>query len=140
MKVFISHAPKDEFLAKRITNALMENDFDVWNADTEILPGDNWAEKLSAALEESDAMVALISPESMQSGWVRREIEFALGKESYNQRLIPVLLEPEKNFQEGSIPWILKHLKVIQIADPDQVDEGILQITQTLRENSLVFD
>lgn len=140
MKVYLSYAIKDRLWAEKIASVLKKDGMEVWNANTEILPGDNWAEKVSAALEDSDAMVALISPESMQSGWVRREIEYALGKESYNQRLIPVLLAPEESFPEGSIPWILMRMKMIHLGKPEQSEEAILQIAQTLKENSLVFE
>ena len=124
MKVFLSYAIKDKLWAKKIASALKKEGMDVWDAESELLPGDNFASRISEALEDSDAMVALISPESMQSPWVRREIEYALGSESYNKRLIPVLLESEENFPEGSIPWILNRLNMIRMARPEQSDEG----------------
>lgn len=134
MKVFISYANKDKFLAKKITAALIENGLDVWNAETEIMPGDNWAGKISAALEESDAMVVLITPESMESMAVRKEIEYALGEKSYNKRLIPVLVGSEQKISTESIPWILRRLQMIRLPKPDETEEGIFQITQALRE------
>jgi hypothetical protein len=139
-QVFLSYSNKDRSWAEKIGSALKKNGLDVWDAQDELSFGDNFASRISEALEESDAMVVLISPESMRSEWVRREIAYAVGEKSYNGRLVPVLLEPEKNFPAESIPWILKHLNMIQIAQPEQGDEGILQIVQTLKENSLVFE
>jgi len=133
MKVFLSYAYKDEFLAKRITSALIKNGLDVWNAEAEILPGDNFAEKISDALQDSDAMVALISPESLKSKNVQCEIEYALGNKSYSNRVIPVLVGSEESLSSESIPWILRRLQMIRVAKPEQADEEINQITEALK-------
>lgn len=133
MKVFLSYAYKDEFLAKRITSALIKNGLDVWNAEAEILPGDNFAEKISDALKDSDAMVALISPESLKSKNVQWEIEYALGNKSYSNRVIPVLVGSEESLSSESIPWILRRLQMIRVAKPEQADREINQITEALK-------
>jgi hypothetical protein len=133
MKVFLSYASKDEFLANRITAALLKNGLDVWNAETEILPGDNFAEKISDALKDSDAMVALISPESLKSKYVQWEIEYALGDKSYSNRVIPVLVGSEESLSAERIPWILRRLQMIRVAKPEQADKEINQITEALK-------
>lgn len=51
-------------------------------------------------------MIVLLSPESMRSDHVRREIEYALGDPNYEGRLFPVLVRPTEN-----IPWILRKIK-----------------------------
>ncbi len=133
MKVFLSYTHNDSFLAKKIASALIKNGLDVWNAETEILPGDNWAEKISTALKQSDAMVVLLTPESLESRVVQREIEYALGDKSYNKRLIPVLVGSEESISSESIPWILQKLQIIRLSKPEQTDEGINKITEALK-------
>lgn len=132
MKVFISHAHQDEPLAKRLTAVLRRACFEVWDQDREIMPGDNWAEKVAQALQESDAMVVLLTPAALQSKWVLREIEYALGTEKYNQRLIPVAVGGEDKLPEDKIPWILKRLSLIKLADPWRDNEGLQQVAQAL--------
>lgn len=133
MKVFISHTHNDSSLAKEIASALAKKGLDVWNAETEIFPGDNWAEKVSDALKESDAMVVLLTPKSLESRIVQREIEYALGDKSYNKRLIPVLVGSEESISTESIPWILQRLQMIRLSKPEQTDEGINQIAEALK-------
>lgn len=133
MKVFLSHTHNDSFLAKKIASALIKKGLDVWNAETEIFPGDNWAEKISDALKESDAMVVLITPKSLQSKIVQREIEYALGDKSYNNRLIPVLVGSEESLSSENLPWILQRLQMIRLSKPEQTDEGINQIAEALK-------
>lgn len=132
MKVFLSYARKDSSLAGKITSALETKGFDVWNAETEVLPGDNFAEKISDALKDSDAMVVLLSPASLESNYVQWEIEYALGNKAYKQRVIPVLVGSEENISSDSIPWILRKLQMIRLTEPEQADEEINQISEAL--------
>ena len=131
MKVFISHADADEAFVEKIAAGLEEAGFEAWDASREILPGDNWADKTSRALQE--AMVVLLSPDALRSSWVRREIEYALGEQSYRKRLIPVLAE---ELDEEEIPWILRHLPMIQLGEYAKEEEGIHQIAQVLLETA----
>jgi hypothetical protein len=133
MKVFISYSHTNEILARKVTKALEQAGLDVWDDEREILPGDNWAEKIAEGLEESDAMVVLLTPDALHSKVVRREIDYALGNRSFNKRLIPVLVGSPDKYPEDSIPWILRRLKMITLPEQGQ-EEGIRQITQALKE------
>ena len=133
MKVFISHAPEDEPLAKRVAAVLKESGFEVWDPDREIMPGDNWAEKVAQALQESNAMVVLLTPDALQSKWVLHEIEYALGAEGYSQRLIPVAVGGTEKLLEKEIPWILRRLNLITLAYPGD-DKGLKQVAQALSQ------
>ena len=113
MKVFISHAYSDEQLAQKVAAILQEAGLEVWDAMREILPGDNWAQHVSNALQESEAMVVLLTPDAVRSEWVRREmrwnIEYALGEIRFRSRLIPVVAGDPDILNTESVPWILRH-------------------------------
>ena len=133
MKVFLSYAHNDIALAKKIESALEDEGLQVWNAETEILPGDNFAEKISEALKASDAMVVLLTPESLNSKWIQWEIEYALSNKSYKRRVIPVLVGSEESVSLESIPWILRKLQMIRLSKPEQAEREINQITEALK-------
>jgi|SRR5215213_7239934 len=133
MNVFISHSHTDSSLVKKIAAALENEGLTVWDAETEILPGDNFAEKISEALKASDAMVVLLTPESLKSKWTQWEIQYALGNKSYDRRVIPVLVGSEENISSESIPWILRKLQMIRLSKPEQAEEEINQITEALK-------
>ena len=57
-------------------------------------------------------MVVLLSPDSVSSDWVRREIEYALGDPNYAGRLFPVLVRPTED-----VPWILRKLEILHAKD-----------------------
>ena len=92
MKVFLSHSHADAPLAAKVTEALRTRGLDVWDPDAQLLPGDNWAAEIARALEQSQAMVVLLTPQAVQSKHVMREMEYALGAKSYSHRLIPVVV------------------------------------------------
>ena len=131
MKVFISHTHDDGDLAVRVADALQKAGLETWH-DRCLMPGDNWAEKVSEALNESEAMVVLLTPRALADAWVLREVEFALGNRQYAWRLVPVLVGPRGSIPERSIPWILRRLDSIEITDPDDDEDGIGQIAETL--------
>lgn len=50
-----------------------------------------WAGEVARALEESQAMVVLLTPAAACSLDIKRNIEYALGAKNYSNRLIPVV-------------------------------------------------
>ena len=67
MKVFISHSDHDEALASKIVSSLEDAGLEVWYDRREVLPGDNWAERIVRALREANAMVVLVTPSAFES-------------------------------------------------------------------------
>lgn len=133
MKVFVTSYYCDEPLAKKVITALKQAGFDVWDPEREILPGDNWAEKLAKGLEEADAMVALLTPNSLKGGVVKRDISYALNRKDFKGRLIPVFVGPPESFPENSIPWIVHHLKAVSLPEQGQAEKDFQQIAEALK-------
>jgi TIR domain len=106
MQIFLSYAESDEAFAKALSLQLARRGLSVWSPEQEVLPGDNVWLRIGEALKRSKAMVVLVSPESMRSEHVRREIEYALGDLNYEHRVFPVRVGPTND-----IPWILRRLK-----------------------------
>lgn len=127
MKVFISHAQTDDTFVRKVEAGLEKVGLEVWDASREILPGDNWADKIAQALKESEAMVVFLTPDALRSPWVRWEIEYALGEQRYRKRLVPVLAGKP----DGDVPWILRRLRMIDMEEFTE-EEGINQISQAL--------
>jgi hypothetical protein len=139
MKVFLSHSNSyrdDRELIQKITDELTRSGMEVWDDTREIYPGDNWALVTSQALEESQAMVVLLTPESIDSKWIKWSMGFALGNISYDHRLVPVLVGDPNRFSQENMPysWVFKHLKVINVPDHGKNDENIKQIADAIKE------
>lgn len=121
MRIFLSHVAEEGPLARELAVQLADRGLQVWDPEQEILPGDSWAKGVSEALETSDAMVVLFSPEYARSTYARSEVEYALGNPRYRNRLFPVVVgsPPE-------IPWVFKKFQTIPYrGDATQVAEQI---------------
>lgn len=118
----MSHAHTDEALVARITEVLEKSGLEVWDPDREILPGDNWAGEVARALEESQAMVVILTPDAATSPWVKWEIEYALGAKNYTNRLVPVVVGDPDGFPAGELPWIARRLPRVQLENAAATD------------------
>lgn len=109
MQVFLSYENSDKDFAVALSSELKRRGVTVWLDQQNLLPGDNWALEIGKALAQSQAMVVLISPESMRSEQVRREIEYALGEPNFERKLFPIEVRPT-----AEIPWILRKFKMFK--------------------------
>jgi hypothetical protein len=134
MKVFINYSPKDEALAAELVARLEAAGMDSWFNKREILPGDNWAEKTSEGLKESNAMVVLLTPDSLASEAVQANISYALGEKSFRHRVVPVVVGDLEESGSGRIPWILKRLKPVSLGTNQTTDAGFTQIVEALKK------
>ena len=91
----------------------------------DISPGDNWASEVAHALEESDTMVVLLTPEAAKSPYVEREMEYALDPKNYSKRLIPVVVGDHERLPAGEIPWIVRRMRWFEL-EVEPIAQGIL--------------
>ncbi|MGD0089572.1 MAG: toll/interleukin-1 receptor domain-containing protein [Planctomycetota bacterium] len=108
MRVFISHSQRDRGFVRKLVPYLTQAGCQVWS-DAELGPGENYPLAIGKALERSNAMVVVLSPDAVQSAWVLGEIEYALGSPKFKGRLITVEVRPTKG-----TPWILRKLNLIR--------------------------
>lgn len=132
MKVFVSHAHTDEPLARRVTAILERSGLEVRDPVREIMPGDDWAAVVSRALQESQAMVVLLTPDAMRSRWVLADIQYALGQVRFRGRLIPVVVGDPDRLKSEDVPWVLGRMKTIKLTEHSNEEEGIKEIARTL--------
>lgn len=122
-KVFLSYSPSDKKLAQKIQTTLKNAGLEVWEREWEIFPGDNWAEKTGQALKESDAMVVLLSPMSVESSNLQNDIDYALFNRRFEQRLIPVLVGDPQQIPPEKIPGILRRLNMLSLPENGRTED-----------------
>lgn len=120
-RVYIDYSRKDKAFAVHLYDALNAIGVDVV-MDLDILPGTSWSEQLKDWVEETDAFIFVISPDSVRSAPARKELEYAL---NLNKRVIPVVCRP---VEVESVPEILRQLQWIFLTDEKEFDRG----TETL--------
>jgi len=102
--VFLSHSHEDRAFAARLGNDLAAHGLRVWIDSAEINVGDSLIEKISEGIETMDYLAVVLSKFSVQSEWVKREVEVATNREISHHRVVvlPILRE------QCEIPAFLK--------------------------------
>lgn len=100
LKIFLSHASEDKQFVKRLADDLFDRGLLVWYDEWEIKGGQSITERIKTGIEESAFMAVVLSKNSVDKGWVKKEIEQGLFKEidSKKMYILPILLD------ECSIP------------------------------------
>lgn len=88
--VFISYASQDKQVADAACVALEARGMRCWIAPRDILPGLSWASAIADGIDDSQAMVVILSASADCSQYVLREVEHAVGRRA---RLIAFRIE-----------------------------------------------
>src|SRR5687768_13790903 len=118
--VFLSHNSKDKPWVIKLKGFLQTQGIKVWLDKDEIRPGDLFARALEMGIEESKSVALIISPEAMDSGWVKAEYYRALSLATNNQlQLIPVL------YRKAQLPGFLSDRSWVDFSNENEYDENI---------------
>ena len=109
-----------------------ESGLDVWDPDHDLLPGDNWAGEVARGLEESEAMVVLLTPAAASSPDVNRNIAYALGAKNYSNRLIPVVVGGLERFPAAEVPWIVRRMPWFELDDTETEPPKVEPIAEAI--------
>ena len=92
-KIFISYSRKDSKAAQKLITALGDMGHDVWVDWESILPASDWLEQIYHGIEEADAFLFLVSPNSIKSEVCGVEVGHAAAN---NKRIVPVVIQQVK--------------------------------------------
>ena len=88
MQVFISHASEDDAVVAELRAVLKKLGVGVWDDDL-LKGGDRLQGSINAAIDASTYFLAVLSPVTIASAWVHREIRYALRA---GKSIVPILL------------------------------------------------
>lgn len=92
-QVFISYSRKNKPFVRKLNTAIDEAGIEAW-VDWEGIPlSADWVATITSAIESSDALLFVISPDAIKSKYCYKELEIAI---QLNKKIIPILYsEPE---------------------------------------------
>lgn len=129
-RIFISYSSKDKSIADALYSRLRQCGQRVWIDRVELTAGVSILERIAAAIDEVDLVVALLSNHSVKSHWVQTELEIAVTREinGSRPRVIPVALD------DCRFPPFLSHKRHIFLRQPRRMyAEATSEIVRALR-------
>jgi len=93
--IFISHATTDDDFVRDLRLALEGLGHAVWVDSRNLRGGDVLAEEIENAIRDASSFIAVLSPQTVNSPWVKKEIDLALAVQDErpdDYRLLPLLL------------------------------------------------
>ena len=75
--IFLSYSRSDLEFASRLGGELRNAGHKVWMDTKGIAGGDDWQERIGAAINSSKLVLTVLSSEALNSTWVRRELNYA---------------------------------------------------------------
>ncbi len=125
---FVSYSREDINLQQRIIAELRSRGIGVWVDIENLIPGSPaWEREVERSIRGAEGIIVLLSPDSNDSEWVRREISFA---EQNEKRIFPVLIRGD---EDDSIP--------LRLSDHQRVDlrtnfnNGLDQLANALKHH-----
>ena len=138
-KIFISHSTVDRKIALDISKLLDSSSIETWFASEDVDLGSNFAEKITEALSSSDYLLLILSPTSISSPHVKREVSLAIDK---NIPILPILLGQKEDFL-ATLPqewnYWLAVVQIIPFIDSVQTAQVIRDTVRSGRNNISTF-
>ena len=109
-EVFLSHSSKDRSFVVRLARMLRQHKIKYWYSATHIAGAKQWHDEIGRALARCEWFLVVLTPDSVRSAWVKRELLFALNQDRYNERIIPILRKP---CEYGRLSWTLPEFQLV---------------------------
>ena len=136
--VFISHATKDDDFVKKLRKSLEGSKIPVWVDSRKLRGGSKLKPEIATAIEKASSTIVVLSPNTVNSPWVRKEIKKSLQIEKGHPddyRTIPILLP---GIEPSALElWFDEEPVAIPInLDPGNLQNAMPKILTALGEQS----
>jgi hypothetical protein len=126
LPIFISYSRVDKAFVDKLAGHLVQHNANVWIDSWELNVGDSLIQRIQQAIQDSSALVIVLSKASVASEWVKKELGAGLIRELDEKRVLvlPVLAE------DCEIPMFLRE-KVYSDFRTD-FDSGLKTLVESL--------
>jgi WD40 repeat protein len=121
-KLFVSYSRKDSVAARKLIDAFKSIEQEVWVDWESIPPAVDWLEQIFGGIEQADAFVFMVSPDSIASEVCKVEIGHAVKN---NKRIIPIVL---RDVKPQDAPENIRKLNWTFIREGDNFEEGLAKV------------
>ena len=129
LSLFVSHSSRDDAFGLKLVKDLRREfggDEAVWyDSEGGLYGGDSWWRRIVSVLDTCDVFVIIISPNSMTSKWVLKELDIATVE---GKRIVPILYR-----QSDAVPADLRAIQHISFLDAGQYNVAFNKLVEALR-------
>lgn len=128
---FLSYSSVDVEIATRIASGLRVLDPPLWFDKWSIEPSESIVERINDGLARSDTLVVLLTPSSVESRWVQRELDAALMNQlkGVDVAIVPALVE------DCAIPPVLLSIEYIDMRG-GRFYEGFVELMEFIKRRA----
>ena len=90
-------------MAQRLATVLTAHGIPVFFSPQNIVGAQEWQDEILHALQRCEWFVVLLSPDAVESMWVKREVAFALNERRYQKKIIPLRY---RDCEMTSVQWL----------------------------------
>jgi hypothetical protein len=114
---FISYSSKDQEFADRLHLDLQRNGIRCWFAPKDLPIGSEIRSGIDDAIRLHDKLLVVLSQNSVQSSWVKKEVETAFDKESHENRFALFPIRLDDTVMNTSTAWAADIRRMRNIGD-----------------------
>jgi len=121
--VFMCHSSQDKPFVRWLAGSLRVEGATVWVDESEIKVGESLIDKISSGIDRCEYLAAILSANSVQSEWVKRELNIAITQEIKGRKVkvIPLVID------KCDIPLFLLDKKYLSFRDREHPDLDALR-------------
>ena len=126
--IFLSYSRKDGSYTNQLRAALDKLEVHGFLDETDVATGAQWNKHIRDAIQKVDAVVVVLSENSVHSNWVMAEVGLAWG---LDKRTIPVI-PPGSKLETDEVPPVLQDSEILDARSisPAETASQILQAVQ----------
>lgn len=126
---FIAYAPADKGFARLLDEVLSKRGVSTWARWSDSPPdSDEWVQ-IQAAIEASDNILYIITPEAAESRLVREQIEYAA---RHNKRFVPII---RRDPRSGFLNKAVRRYPLVYARDSEHFDSTLHQILKHINRD-----
>ncbi|NJN56925.1 MAG: toll/interleukin-1 receptor domain-containing protein [Leptolyngbyaceae cyanobacterium SL_5_9] len=109
-EIFLSHASRDQEFVSKLADELRRHGIPIWYSKINILGAQQWHDEIGRALKRCDWFLIVLSPNSIESMWVKRELVFALQQNRFEDKIVPIIYQ---TCDYEKLSWVLPSFQMI---------------------------
>jgi hypothetical protein len=126
--IFLSHSHADKAFARKLAKDLIDAGARVWIDEAELQIGDSLIEKIREGIDNMEYLAVILSPESVHSRWVQKEVDIAMNLQIQGRgiKVLPLM------YRYCEMPGFLLGMFYGDFTNPHTYDTALRQVLKRL--------